>query len=1052
MASRILIIDDDAAMLQALSAMVEIRIDHVTVETCTSAADALMRIPHVDYDAIVSDIKMPGMDGLGLMERVLAMRPTTPTLLVTGHGDHDFGVKALKAGAYAFIQKPIDRDYFIAWLKRALQLRQLTRAVEQQNQMLERTVQERTVELERTNRELKETLERERESEYRLRELIDALPAAIYTTDAEGRIMHYNGAAVALWGREPEVGKDLWCGSWRIYEPDGASLPLESCPMAVAIREGRSIRGKEIIIERPDGTRCDVLPYPDPIRDASGAVVGAVNMLVDLTDRKQAERELTNLFARECEARNDAQLLNDVVRTLAAELDVQKLLQKVTDAGTTLTGAKFGAFFYNAVNEQGESYLLYTLSGAPREAFDKFGMPRNTPLFGETFRGTGVVRIDDVLQDPRYGQNPPHRGMPSGHLPVRSYLAVPVLSRSGEVLGGLFFGHPEPGVFTERAERLSTGIAAQAAIAIDNARLYEQANRTAEELRQQIAARERGDKELREHHARYRGLFDAVPVAVFVCDRSAVIQDYNRRAAQFWGREPKCGDPNERYCGSLKLYRPDGTLLPHSQSPIVDVLRTGIHVPNVEVSIERPDGSRIPVIVNFAPLTNAQGEIIGAITSFDDISMLKRAEEALRERARLATLRADISATLAQGEDFRTSLQRCTDFLVRHLDVAFAGIWTLNASEHVLELQASAGPYTHLDGPHSRIIMGEFKIGRIADTRQPLLTNDVTHDPNISDPDWARREGMVAFAGYPLVVEDRAVGVVAMFARHPLPDSVLNELQPLSDGMAQFIERKRAEEEINRLLQEAQRREQALRDKQTQLVQAAKLASIGELSSGIAHELNNPLNNIGLYVANVVDQLRVGDIDHGRVLRNLESTLQQVARAASIINHVRTFARGASSERQPISINHIVRSAVSLVHAQFRLTNVEVSVTLSCEEPMVLGNAIQLEQVFINVLTNARDAVEQAPDKRIAIVGAVRETHIDVMVTDTGSGIPTELQSRIFDPFFTTKEVGRGTGLGLSISYGIIKEHQGEIEVQSEPGKQTTFTIRLPLASKTTEC
>ncbi len=166
--------------------------------------------------------------------------------------------------------------------------------------------------------------------------------------------------------------------------------------------------------------------------------------------------------------------LNRIGTRLAVERDVHKLVQMVTDEATTLSGAAFGAFFYNVTNAAGESYVLYTISGTPREAFERFPMPRNTEIFGPTFPGEGAVRIADVTRDPRFGKNDPYSGMPPGHLPVRSYLAVPVISRTRVVLGGLFFGHPDPGVFHERDERLVVGIAAQAAIAIDNARLYQQ--------------------------------------------------------------------------------------------------------------------------------------------------------------------------------------------------------------------------------------------------------------------------------------------------------------------------------------------------------------------------------------------------------------------------------------------------------------------------------------------------------------------------------------------------------------------------------------------------
>nr|WP_313901217.1 ATP-binding protein [Methylobacterium sp. J-048] len=175
------------------------------------------------------------------------------------------------------------------------------------------------------------------------------------------------------------------------------------------------------------------------------------------------------------EERRTLETLNRIGTVLAAELDLGRVVQMVTDAGVDLTGAQFGAFFYNVLDPKGESYMLYTLSGVDRSEFDKFPMPRNTSVFAPTFGGEGVVRSDDILTDGRYGRNTPHKGMPKGHLPVRSYLAVPVASRSGEVLGGLFFGHPETARFQPRHETLMVAVAAQAAIAIDNARLFERA-------------------------------------------------------------------------------------------------------------------------------------------------------------------------------------------------------------------------------------------------------------------------------------------------------------------------------------------------------------------------------------------------------------------------------------------------------------------------------------------------------------------------------------------------------------------------------------------------
>lgn len=246
--------------------------------------------------------------------------------------------------------------------------------------------------------------------------------------------------------------------------------------------------------------------------------------------------------------------------------------------------------------------------------------------------------------------------------------------------------------------------------------------------------------------------------------------------------------------------------------------------------------------------------------------------------------------------------------------------------------------------------------------------------------------------------------------------------------------------------EEVRQREQELREKQELLVQAGKLATLGELTTGIAHELNNPLNNIGLFVGNAMDLIELGSADThpDLILRELANAMQQVRKATEIITHLRTFGRAAPVSYEPVAISQVINSAISLIQEQLRLRQIEVITHLPAEDIVLIGNAIQLEQVFLNLLTNARDALVDVPDKRITITCRLEPEYVVIRVLDTGPGIAPEIEQRIFDPFFTTKEVGAGTGLGLSITYSIIQEHQGTVTLESHRGKGALFVIRLP--------
>ncbi|MDP9309717.1 MAG: PAS domain S-box protein [Chloroflexota bacterium] len=356
--------------------------------------------------------------------------------------------------------------------------------------------------------------------------LLNSMPAVVYYKDRDCRYVAVNQAFAELTQQPLDAipGKT----DFELFAHEEASAYRRD-DLAV-MESGQPLLNIEEPIISADGSTMWVASHKTPYRDPQGHVAGLVGISTDISVRKQVEQELrtqTETLA----------MVNRVGQILSAELDLQKLVQAVTDAATTLTAAAFGAFFYNVNNEHGESYTLYTLSGVDRAAFAQFPMPRNTHVFGPTFRNEGIMRVDDITKDPRYGQNPPFAGMPAGHLPVASYMAIPVVSRTGDVLGGLFFGHPEPGRFTEREEQIIVGLVAQATVAMDNARLYQ-----AEQLARQAAER------ATERVGRLQAITAALAEALTTEDVAEVI------VAQ---GIPPLG----AYAGSVALLAPDGEAL-----------------------------------------------------------------------------------------------------------------------------------------------------------------------------------------------------------------------------------------------------------------------------------------------------------------------------------------------------------------------------------------------------------------------------------------------------------------------------------------------------------
>ena len=296
----ILLVDDEPRNLEVLKTILDA--SDLNLVCTTSPDEALLALVQGEFACIILDIQMPTMNGLELARLIKTRKRNQyiPIIFLTAfYLDEKDALQGYGVGAVDYLTKPINSQIlrskvgvFVDLFRTAHALAAANAALEaeiaqrkgaeealrQVNNALEARVQERTAELSL--------------AEKRYRQVVFNLPAAVYTTDAEGRVTLFNDAAVTLWGRQPEIGSDMWCGSLKLLRPDGSELPFDQCPMAVTLKTGRGVRGEEIVVERPDGTKRNVLPYPEPFFDSAGNVVGAVNMLVDITERQQAEAAL----------------------------------------------------------------------------------------------------------------------------------------------------------------------------------------------------------------------------------------------------------------------------------------------------------------------------------------------------------------------------------------------------------------------------------------------------------------------------------------------------------------------------------------------------------------------------------------------------------------------------------------------------------------------------------------------------------------------------------------------------------------------------------------
>jgi len=537
-----------------------------------------------------------------------------------------------------------------------------------------------------------------------------------------------------------------------------------------------------------------------------------------------------------------------------------------------------------------------------------------------------------------------------------------------------------------------------------------------------ISERKRSEAARRASESRFKCLWESGIILIAISDTGDKIIEINDAGLELLG-----------YARDELLAQPiywDDLTPPESrradETARAQLMSRGIASP-WEKELIRKDGRRVSILAAAAILDDSVRIVIGV-----DLTERKRAEQNLQERMRVAALTADIALVLTHEDALERILQRCVGSLAEHLDIDFVRIWTIEAPNNVLVLQATAGGRgNQLQAPLGAHL-GEAEAGHVVRTREPYLTNDMPLDSRGGDV------SMAAFAGYPLLVDGELVGVVGLFSREPLSEVTGNGLGSLANTIAVGIQRNNVTRANVQL--------------EAQLRQAQKMEAVGRLAGGVAHDFNNILSVILSSADFIGSDAKAGD----SIRDDAHEIYKAAMRAAGLTRQLLMFSRQQVLAPKVLDLDEVLENMDKMLR-RILGEDVEFAIRRNARLGRVRVDPSSIDQVIMNLVVNARDAMPTGGKLTIETTNVVLDEsfvhqhpganlgpHVMLTVSDTGTGMDQATQQRIFEPFFTTKQVGKGTGLGLSTVLGIVQQSQGVIRVDSEPGKGTTFNIYLP--------
>lgn len=667
----------------------------------------------------------------------------------------------------------------------------------------------------------------------------------------------------------------------------------------------------------------------------------------------------------------------------------------------------------------------------------------SSSLVGRVVEDGKSIRIGEV-------KNEPHATSVKAN--TRSIMAVPLKFRD-DVVGVLALESSDKDAFSKQDENFLQVIASQITALIENARLNEQTSQRADrlaminELVQQVVGLT--DQAEIAHHAatlmEQRSGFEMVVVSVLDEDREELV------AMGVAGTNLPALPEGMRYAKGLGI---GGRVLVSGESEVIldTSQEEGYFVfpgwePGSEMCVALREGENTFGIINvesqekhaFSRNDLMTLEALAGVLS----SILMNARRYDELQANIAQLEAvrETSLDLSTDLDLNVLLKRVVNRVRELVDARGAEVGLVDEDENVVEVLVSENPWQDYTGYTFPLMSGVA--GRVAALGEPLLVSDYNAWSGKGKDDF--KAPFTTVAGVPLILSGETIGTLSVQDDRPDRSFGVEDIKALeliAPQISVFIRNAR-------LYQELGERMTAQRLAETRLVRTTRLAAVGEMAAGVAHELNNPLTTVTGFTELILEELPE-DFPHRD---DLELVLKESRRARGVVRRLLDFSRQGDILRVKADVNEVVSDVLALVHHLARTSAVNIRVELWDELPEILVDRGQMQQVFLNLIYNAIQSMPGGGDLVIRSVLESREGEdwISVMVQDFGEGIGTEDLPRIFEPFYTTKPSGTGTGLGLSISYGIVSDHGGFMDVESNPGKGTKFFVWLPIDIKKSE-